>query len=371
MPACARLFTWLFLSLGLFACAYETVRLPIDKRDVSYRVVEIDRNYQPQPQTHAAQAPAVSALHAADQPADATYDYILGPGDVLSFTLSVIDPSGETGMKRIIPQAPALESETEYLVSASGHISLPYAGRIKVGGLRFEEAREHIHALLQNYFVHPQMELKVRQFASGFMTVSGEVQRPGEVSLRHEPLHLLKALNEAGGALPTADLANATLTRADGTAMPMDIAALLFDGKEKYNVVMQAGDMLHIPRNHGNRIFITGEVLSPRTLTMHGRGMSLTEALTETGGLNPITAKPSNVYVLRSTPAPAPGEPDIIAYHLDATDPQGYVYADTFRMQPRDVVYVGTQAVTEWNRFLMQFLPISVTALANNSNLGN
>jgi polysaccharide export outer membrane protein len=44
-------------------------------------------------------------------------------------------------------------------------------------------------------------------------------------------------------------------------------------------------------------------------------------------------------------------------YHLNASSAVGFMLADRFPLEARDVVYVSPAPITRWNRFLSQLLP--------------
>jgi polysaccharide export outer membrane protein len=93
---------------------------------------------------------------------------------------------------------------------------------------------------------------------------------------------------------------------------------------------------------------------------MGRNGMSLAEALSDTGGLDEREADASGIFVFRKA---SPGqEHGIDVYQLNAKDAAALVLADSFQLQPRDIVYVTAAPLARWNRVLSLLVP-SVTAL--------
>ena len=95
---------------------------------------------------------------------------------------------------------------------------------------------------------------------------------------------------------------------------------------------------------------------------MRRGNMTLTEVLSDAGGVSPFSGAANEVYVLR---ADGSGKP--IVYLLDATQPQALVLAEKFPIKPRDVVFVNPTGPTMIGRFIGQFLPLiqSVNTAAN------
>jgi polysaccharide export outer membrane protein len=87
---------------------------------------------------------------------------------------------------------------------------------------------------------------------------------------------------------------------------------------------------------------------------MRNGRLTLNEALGDAGGINPASADPSQIYVVRKGVAE---QPEI--YHLDARSPAAYALAEGFELKPRDVVYVDPVPLVRWNRVINLILPSS------------
>ena len=118
------------------------------------------------------------------------------------------------------------------------------------------------------------------------------------------------------------------------------------------NWLLQDGDVLNIPERRFNKVFVLGEVGRPQSLLLPYGSYSLAEALTDAGGLNPVTSNAGQVYVIRDGDN---GKPQV--WHMNATRPDALVLADAFMLQPRDVVYVDPAGITRWSRVINQILP--------------
>ena len=137
--------------------------------------------------------------------------------------------------------------------------------------------------------------------------------------------------------------------------------SLYEDGRWTENLLLQDGDLIHVPRNDADKIFVLGEVNRPQSLIMSRNGTSLAEALAEANGIDENRADGRGVYVLRNTGITndADGLPVYHAtiYNLNAASAVGFMLADKFPLEVRDIVYVSPAPITRWNRFLSQLLP--------------
>ena len=187
--------------------------------------------------------------------------------------------------------------------------------------------------------------------------VVGEVAQPGIHLVRDIPLTVLEAINSAGGVTPRADLRNITLTRNDQT-YSINLLSLYEGGDVKQNVLLRHGDVLNVPDNEFNKVFVLGETnlgrgfgVRPRSVMMNKARLTLTEALTEGAGIDQETSDAARVFVFRS----ALGKSAI--YHLDAKSPDAFILAERFPLQPRDVVFVDRAEGIRWNQIIGQIQP--------------
>ena len=104
---------------------------------------------------------------------------------------------------------------TETRVSKSGYIILPLLGPVEVAGKSVSEATNEIRTRLdKDYIINPQVTLAVMEYAEQWVTVLGEVQKPGQVQIPPEGgLDLLGAIALAGGYTRVADPSDVIVRR--------------------------------------------------------------------------------------------------------------------------------------------------------------
>jgi polysaccharide export outer membrane protein len=104
---------------------------------------------------------------------------------------------------------------TETRISKSGYITLPLLGAIQLSGKSVSEATNEIRTKLdKDYIINPHVTLTVMQYAEQWVTVLGEVQKPGQVEIPPEGgLDLLGAIALAGGYTRVADPGNVIVRR--------------------------------------------------------------------------------------------------------------------------------------------------------------
>lgn len=282
------------------------------------------------------------------QIAQGQYTYEVGPGDVLQITVwdhpELTIPAGSMRSS----------AESGNWVHNDGTIFYPYVGNIHVAGMTVTEIRRVITNRLAEYIRNPQVDVSVAAFRSQRVYVTGSVQEPGAYPITNVPMHLLDAVNAAGGLDPEADWTHVTLTR-DGKDYRLSLRALYQSGDASQNVLLLPGDVVHVSRNDDNKVFVLGEVLEPQAVSMTRNGLTLAGALAAAGGFMQDTADASGVFVMRKAPEGSDHLVDV--YQLNAQDPTALVLADAFELQRRDIVYVTAAPLAVWNRVIQSILP--------------
>ena len=126
-------------------------------------------------------------------------DYEVGAGDVLE-----INVFGNDDLSRV----PTIQT--------NGAVSLPLLGEVQISGLTVAEVKRKVTNLLaKDYLINPQVEVKVKEYQSQYVSVVGEVNSPGRKPIRGR-MRLLDALIESGG-FKTTSSGEVLITRTDGS----------------------------------------------------------------------------------------------------------------------------------------------------------
>jgi len=194
-------------------------------------------------------------------------DYRLGAGDLLKIV--VFDHE---------------ELSVDARVSQSGNITFPLVGQVPVAGLSTRDAELLLaqHLMDGGFVKQPQVSVLVSEYQSQKVSVMGQVTKAGQYPLDASK-KVIDVLAMAGGILNDTAAEDATLVRADGSRVAIDLQKL-FDGDPAMNLVVHDGDTVFV--RHAPQFYIYGEVQHPGEYRL-ARNTTISQAISIGGGLTP------------------------------------------------------------------------------------
>lgn len=287
--------------------------------------------------------------------------YAIGPADVLSIMvwghpeLAAATLTAQTPLIGQAEQAAAGAPPQGFVVNEQGTIQFPLAGNVAVAGLTELQARDLLARRLAGVINRPDVTLRVTAFRSQRVYVDGEVKAPGVQAVNDIPMTLTEAINRAGGVTAGGDQSQLSILR-QGTRHRVNLPALIQQGIDPSRIVLRHGDVLRVQALDESKVFVSGEVVAPRALTMHNGRLSLNEAIGEAGGINPLTGDARRVFVVRR------GRAGTELYQLDARDTGALAIAESFELAPRDLVFIDATGLANWHRTLSLMIPGALTS---------
>jgi polysaccharide export outer membrane protein len=157
--------------------------------------------------------------------------YIVGAPDLLSIN--------------ILPEP---EINREVRVRPDGMISIDLIGDIQAAGRTPFEIAQSIQDSIGRFKRDASVNVSVVDSPSQFLTIFGEVARPGTFPLATET-RVTEALGQVGGTLPFASLNNIRVIRTNGSkteVIPVRLADIQ-KGDLSTNFVVEEGDLIIVP----------------------------------------------------------------------------------------------------------------------------
>ena len=280
-------------------------------------------------------------------------DYRISTSDVLSINL--IEYPNITPSNNNINNANASNPYAAgYPVDQQGYIQFPLVGRVKASGLTVSQFTNNLRSQLQRYLKYPDPQVKVVNFRGSKFFIDGAVKQPGEFNMADAPISLYGAISMAGGATTEGDSNSVVLTRR-GVQYELGLRDLQDMGISASQIYLQDGDSIHINRLDRNKVYVLGEFGEIKPLEIPDHGLTLTQVVGQSKGLNPSTSNAAKVYVVRDHGNAS--YTDI--YHVNLQTVTNLALANRFEMHPNDIVYVDPTGLTRWNRFINSVLPSS------------
>jgi polysaccharide biosynthesis/export protein len=260
---------------------------------------------------------AAAASHAA--PGTAREPQVrVGPGDLLE--VRVFDTPELTQTIR---------------VSDLGEVSLNLIGRLHVGDLTPDEARDAIaHKLVDDhYLVNPQVSVLIQEYGTQGVSVLGEVQRPGVYSVLGNRT-LLDVISQAGGTTVYAGSTVTVKRNSDSTLLTIPLTKNAKNTLAS-DVRLQPGDKVIIPR--ASLVYVLGDVGRPGGFLMQNEGhMTVLQAVALAGGQN-RTASMKRARLIHKTDSSYTDTQIPLSKIMNGQEP------DT-ELQAEDILYVPNSA---------------------------
>ena len=203
-------------------------------------------------------------------------DYLIGRGDVLEVAVW-----GVPEMSRSV------------IVRPDGKVTLPAVGDLLAAEMTPAVLSENIATAMKKYIKQPVVTVSVQEIRNNRVYITGgNLSRVFEMTTQMTLLKLLSAL----GDFSTSDLRRAYLSR-NGKQLPTDVYALYFAGDLSQDIELKAEDIIFIPGNEDNIVYVLGAVVNPQPIH-YREGMRVLDAVLGAGGFNEF-AKVSAIIIIK------------------------------------------------------------------------
>lgn len=226
-------------------------------------------------------------------------------------------------------------------VSPEGKISYYLIGDIEASGLTRFQLRDKIQEGLAKYIKDPQVVVSIFEARSHKIFVLGEVKNPGVYRMRNN-FTLVEAISAAGGVGQAAYLSGAYVVR-NGEILLVNFYELIRKGNAEENIPLLSGDLIYIPDDEEQRVFVLGEVNNQTAVAMRER-MTLFEAVAEAGGFT-RDAETDSIIVMRGNLS----EPEVMKVNAEGMHLEANIL-----LERGDIVYVASTTLANIERIAVK-----------------
>ena len=240
-------------------------------------------------------------------------------------------------------------------VDRSGSIDVPYVGRVRVAGRTTGDVSREITEKLKSKAINPQVVVTFGERLGSEVSVLGDVGVSSRFELDPSGIQILGAIARAGGPRDPPYETVVSVQRG-GRTYQSPLTTIIRDPRQ--NIQLNPADVVYL--SHEPKVFVVlGQTTSPgsvgginsRRFIFDNDNVSLTEAVSKSGGLNPDRADASAVFIIRSEPRAllAKMGVDVSHYTKDLvptiyvanwTRADAFFISNNFFMRDKDVIYV-------------------------------
>lgn len=288
------------------------------------------------------------------------YQYRLSPGDVLSIQL--------WAYPEITPPVQGASSDIKafgYPIDSTGNVQLPLVGQVHIAGKTLAETNKYLRNQFAKYLKTPDVVVRVLSYQAKRYFVNGQVMKSGQYTLDDHPISIYTALSMAGGVnQESGDNTDIQLIR-NGEVYNLNVVALEKQGYSLHKLLVQPNDTIYVNTKQNQKLYVMGESNKSSAIPLRDQGMTLSDVLGESEGVNPYSASAARIYVMRTDLQTKKST----IYQLNLSSIGNLALSNQFQMQKNDIVYIDATGLTRWQRIMNQIVPFS-SALYTFDQLG-
>ena len=266
---------------------------------------------------------------------DNKYYYSIGSGDVINIAITDID-----------------DIDGSYTISPSGDVTIPYVGQVVISDKTKEEAQEFINNVLKSFYQEPETIVKIEQYNSAYVYITGAINRPLSILLSEQPLKIIDALIKAGYIKDQKSYVKTALLRRNNEVFEIDLYELLNKNNTDLDIYLRKDDVLHVSESDTDQAYAFGEFTTSGPISVY-KDLTLTELLA-TKGINKATAKTKSIYVLREDLTKFL---HVDIYTINLNNPAAFIAANNFYILPDDIVFIPSTKLVKWNNVITLLTP--------------
>ena len=263
------------------------------------------------------------------------YYYSIGPGDVINIAITDID-----------------DIDGSYTISPDGDVTIPYVGQVLINDKTKEEAQSFINDVLKTFYQEPETIVKIEQYNSAYVYITGAINRPLSILLSEQPLKIIDALIKAGYVKDQKSYVRTALLRRGSEVYEIDLYELLNENNTDLDIYLRKDDVLHVSDADADQAYAFGEFTTSGPISVY-KDLTLTELLA-TKGINKATAKTKNIYVMREDTTKFLY---VDIYSINLNNPAAFLTANNFYILPDDIVFIPSTKLVKWNNVISLLTP--------------
>lgn len=238
----------------------------------------------------------------------------------------------------------------EQMISDQGRLTVPFVGRIQASGRTLDQIQQTIQQGLSKIANQPQVIARLSQNNSNTITLIAD-RKSTIIPLTAKGERLLDIVPNVADL----KLLKSTSFLLERGHERLRIRANEISRSTWTNVYLYPGDVVRVMQDQ-YEVTVLGATNSNTVLNYGDNGLSISEVLAKTYGLNDFRANAKGVYVFRNHLEPIMSQnfeqkvSDVLRF--DLTSAEGLLLAQKFQLKNKDMLYVSNSGGSELQKFL-------------------
>lgn len=178
----------------------------------------------------------------------AYHEPVIQKGDILNIEVTTIDANigGITTVQHTKEDESAgMSTQIKgYMVDKNGSVEIPIIGKLEVEGRTTMEVKEMVRGRALKYYKEPLVNVRIANF---YITVLGEVKRPGLYIVGNEKINIIDALGLAGDLTLGGKRGNVIIIREEqGQSVFTRVSLNTTDLVQSKYFYLQSGDKIYV-----------------------------------------------------------------------------------------------------------------------------
>ncbi len=178
----------------------------------------------------------------------AYHEPVIQKGDILNIEVTTIDANigGITTVQHTKEDESAgMSTQIKgYMVDKNGSVEIPIIGKLEVEGRTTMEVKEMVRGRALKYYKDPLVNVRIANF---YITVLGEVKRPGLYIVGNEKINIIDALGLAGDLTLGGKRGNIIIIREEqGQSVFTRVSLNTTDLVQSEYFYLQSGDKIYV-----------------------------------------------------------------------------------------------------------------------------
>lgn len=276
----------------------------------------------------------------------------LGAGDIVQISIWEAPPAvlfGTTSADSLGISGGVLNMP-EQMITDQGYITVPFVGNVKASGRTLDQIQQTIRQGLSKIANKPQVMARLSQNNTNTVTLIAD-RKSVSIPLTAKGERLIDVIP----SVTDIRLLKSTSFVIERAQQHFSIRADDLTRNSMENIYLYPGDTVRVMQDQ-YEVTVLGATNSNTILNYGDNGLSISDVIAKTSGLNDFRANPKGVFVFRkaefSQSKLPTGEAAPEVLRFDLTSAEGLLLAQKFQLKNKDMLYVSNASGSELQKFL-------------------